>query len=689
MFKKENPDDIIVTLAGNPNVGKSTVFNELTGLKQHTGNWAGKTVDTKAGSYVHNGRRIVLVDIPGTYSLFSHSCEEDIARDFVCFGGADVNVVVCDATCLERNLNLLLQIMEVSENTILCINLIDEAAKKGIHIDTKRLSDILHIPVVTTTAREGKGLSNLSDEIIKCADLSVKPIPFTPEYPPQTEHKLNSVLTEPVIKLCREAKVNPRIMAMRILENDLSFFNSLKRYRGIDIFSIPEIAEQTANTHNNTATEAAVTAVMNECEKICKKVITIEKRNATGRDLKIDKIITSKKFGIPLMILLLGFIFWITIIGANYPSSILNTFFTSLEDDFYRLLIRLGLPTVISEATVYGIYRVVAWIVSVMLPPMAIFFPLFTLLEDLGYLPRVAFNLDRCFKKCNACGKQSLTMCMGFGCNAAGVVGCRIIDSRRERLIAILTNSLVPCNGRFPTIITMISIFFIGTSLGIFSGFGAAALLCLFLMLSIGMTFLASFILSKTVLKGVPSSFTLELPPYRKPQFLKVIVHSIFDRTLFVLGRALIAAVPAGLIIWLAANVHIGEASVLSLAADFINPLGLFLGLDGVILIAFILGLPANEIVIPIIIMAYMGLGTLNDASDLTFIKTLLIDNGWTPLTALNVILFSLFHWPCSTTLLTIQKETSGLKWTALAAVLPTVIGMALCAITNFIFNLF
>ena len=690
IFKKENPTDIIVALAGNPNVGKSTVFNGLTGLKQHTGNWAGKTVDSKAGSYIYSGRKIILVDIPGTYSLFSHSCEEDIARDFICFGGADVNVVVCDATCLERNLNLLLQITEISENTVLCVNLIDEAARKGIQVDIQALSHLLRIPVVATTAREGKGLAALSDEIIKCADLKLKPTPHTPKYPEYAEEQLAKIQTPKINALCYKNGINPRLLALRVLERDISFFNSLKKYRGIDVFKIPEIADLLhSEDTSGSISEIAVTAVMNDCEEICNKTVKREKASAARRDLKIDKIITSKKFGIPLMILLLGVVFWITISGANYPSDLLNGFFTGLEDDFYGLLVRIGLPTGICELAVYGIYRVVTWIVSVMLPPMAIFFPLFTLLEDLGYLPRVAFNLDSCFKRCNACGKQSLTMCMGFGCNAAGVVGCRIIDSKRERLIAILTNSLVPCNGRFPTIITLISIFFIGTASGLIGSVGAAALLCVFLLLSIGMTFLASSILSKTVLKGVPSSFTLELPPYRRPQILKVIVRSVLDRTLFVLGRALIAAVPAGLIIWLAANVYINDASVLSIAADFLNPIGQFLGLDGVILIAFILGLPANEIVIPIIIMAYMGLGTLSIAGDLTFLKTLFINYGWNWLTALNVILFSLFHWPCATTLLTIKKETGSLKWTALAAALPTLIGTVLCAITNFIFKLF
>ena len=312
-----------------------------------------------------------------------------------------------------------------------------------------------------------------------------------------------------------------------------------------------------------------------------------------------------------------------------------------------------------------------------MLPPMAIFFPLFTLLEDLGYLPRIAYNLDKPFKKCCACGKQALTMCMGFGCNAAGIVGCRIIDSPRERLLAVLTNSFVPCNGRFPMIITMITAFFCS------GGVRAALVMTAVVALSVGMTLIVTKLLSHTLLKGIPSSFTLELPPYRKPQVGKIIVRSIFDRTVFVLGRAVAVAAPAGLIIWLLSNVHIGGASLIAHAADFLDPIGHLMGLDGVILVAFILGLPANEIVVPIIIMQYLSQGTLSQLGSIAEIHSLFVANGWTRVTAVCMIMFALMHWPCSTTLLTVKKETGSMKWTILAAAIPTLAGFAACVLIN------
>ena len=380
----------------------------------------------------------------------------------------------------------------------------------------------------------------------------------------------------------------------------------------------------------------------------------------------------------------LAIVFWITIVGANYPSELLSNFLFSAEDKLRGLFIYLGAPEWLRGALVEGVYRVLAWVVAVMLPPMAIFFPLFTLLEDSGYLPRIAYNLDKPFKKCNACGKQALAMCMGFGCNAAGVVGCRIIDSPRERLLAILTNNFVPCNGRFPTIITLISIFFISAS-GIAASAASALLLTAVILFGIFMTFAVTKLLSRTLLKGVPSSFTLELPSYRRPQIGKVIVRSIFDRTLFVLGRAVSVAAPAGLVIWLFANVQVGDVSLLKACADFFDPFAQLFGLDGVILIAFILGFPANEIVVPIIIMAYMSSGALTEMGSLTEMQALLTANGWDTATAVSVILFSLMHWPCSTTLMTVKKETGSLKWTFLAAALPTACGLTVC----FVFNLF
>ncbi len=672
-YKRERPSDIVVALSGNPNVGKSTLFNALTGLRQHTGNWTGKTVETACGAFIHNGRKIILVDLPGSYSLVSHSEEERVAEDYIVFGNYDINVVVCDAAVLERNLNLLLQITEITPKTLLCVNLVDEAEKKGIIIDTDTLSARLKIPVIATAARSGKGIQEICDAIVSYAD-SPPHAAVIPEYDEETEKAIKDICAV----LPESLSVNRRFAAIKILENDEHFLKEYRRIYNLDL------SEYVPNS--TLPPERIVGGIMSTVKAILNNCIKQNNKKRKITDLKIDRIITSKLFSVPIMLLLLGIIFWLTISGANYPSQLLSRFFTGLEQPLYHLLLKINLPDGICQMLTFGVYRVVTWIVSVMLPPMAIFFPLFTLLEDLGLLPRIAFNLDKCFQKCRTCGKQALTMCMGFGCNAAGVVGCRIIDSPRERLIAILTNSLVPCNGRFPTLITLIAIFFVGTG-GILSELGATALLCLFVLISIFMTFFASFILSRTLLRGVPSSFTLELPSYRKPQILKVIIRSMLDRTLFVLGRAVLAAIPAGFIIWLAANTYIGDNSLLTIAANLLNPIGLFLGLDGVILLAFILGLPANEIVIPIIIMAYSRLGTLTDTGDINFIKTLFIDNDWTTLTALNVIIFSLFHWPCATTLLTIKKETGSIKWSVLAAVIPTLIGITLCAVLNSIFD--
>lgn len=401
-----------------------------------------------------------------------------------------------------------------------------------------------------------------------------------------------------------------------------------------------------------------------------------------------DRLLTSKATGIPIMLALLFLIFWITISGANYPSELLFRMFSWIEARLWEWF--AGAPPFVSGLLIGGMYRVLSWVVSVMLPPMAIFFPLFTLLEDLGYLPRIAFNMDKFFKKAHAHGKQALTMCMGFGCNACGVIGCRIIDSPRERLIAILTNNFVPCNGRFPTMISIITMFFAGA---VASGFCQSLVSTLILtgviVLGVTVTLLVSRLLSMTVLKGMPSSFALELPPYRVPQVGKVIVRSIFDRTLFVLGRAVVVAAPAGLLIWLMANIYIGDVSVLSHCAAFLDPFARWFGLDGVILMAFILGLPANEIVMPIIIMTYMATGTLTEMDSVWELHTLLVSNGWTWLTAVCTMLFSLMHFPCATTCLTIKKETGSWKWTAAAFVLPTVIGLSVCFLITSAVRLF
>lgn len=595
-----------IILAGNPNVGKSSIFNNLTNKHQHTGNWTGKTVEIAEGDFKCNNQNYHIYDLPGTYSLNFHSEEERVAADFIKTTYHDVTIVVCDATCLERNLYLVLQIMQLTPKVIVCINLIDEAQKKQIFINFSKLSKMLQVPVIPMSARKNYG------------------------------------------------------------------FNELKE--AINNYQKPE------------KTFEKITDIAQKAKEITESTVVYQNQNYDAKERKIDRILTHKFWGLLTMFALFLLIFWLTISAANYPSSLLFKMFNNLTPYLTKFLNILPLPDFLVDLMINGIYKVLSWVVSVMLPPMAIFFPLFTILEDLGYLPRIAFCLDKCFKKCRSCGKQALTMCMGFGCNAVGVTTTRIIDSKRERLIAILTNSFVPCNGRFPTLISLLSIFIIGLNA---SSLLSALGLTVIIVFAILITLLISYILSKTILKGEKSAFTIELPPYRSPNLKNILTHSFRDRIYKILKRAISCSIPAGIIIWLLLNISLDNIPVINYIVNLLNPLGNLIGLDGAIILAFILGLPANEIIMPIILMIYLASSNLIEVNELSALKDILINNGWTILTCINFIILSLFHYPCATTILTIKKETNSTKWTLISIIIPLIIGISLCLLIKLLFNIF
>lgn len=665
-----------IVLAGNPNVGKSTLFNALTGLRQHTGNWPGKTVEAARGACCLNGETFSVVDTPGAYSLRAHSAEEEAAMEAVCFGRADAVVVVCDAACLERNLNLLYQVMEITDRAVLCVNLMDEAEKNGIRVDLEALSKRLGIPVAGACARDGKGLTALLQAAKRV--MEQPPEPCRVEYPETVERaaaNLAMQLREPL-----KGIADARFAALRLMENDMPFRRELAKRMVIhaSVETAIRQARDAAGLEPEALSALLTESVYRAAEAACAEAVEkTDKR--LEKQLKWDRRLTGWA-GVPAMLALLSLVFFITLKGANLPSAWLAAGFEELEALLRSGLDALGTPPFLTALLTEGAFRALGKVIAVMLPPMAIFFPLFTLLEDSGYLPRVAFTLDGLFERCHACGKQALTMCMGCGCNAVGVMGCRIIDSPRERMIAILTNTFIPCNGRFPLLFAMLTLFFAGEGLG--GALVSAGMLTGLAALAVGVTLLSSRLLSATVLRGIPSSYTLELPPYRKPQIGKVIVRSVLDRTLFVLGRAAAVAVPAGLVIFLLTHLTAGGQTLLSRVTAFLNPVGRLMGLDGVILAGFLLGFPANELVLPMILMAYTAGGGLTEIGDLAALGAILRENGWTALTALNLMLFSLFHFPCSTTLLTIRKETGSAKWTALAFLLPTFVGMLLCMAT-------
>lgn len=675
---------ITVALAGNPNVGKSTVFNALTGLKQHTGNWTGKTVDLASGMVEKEGVVFDFVDIPGTYSLKPHSAEESVASDFICFGESQKVAVVCDATSLERNLYFVLQILETGADTVVCVNLLDEARKKGIVINLPLLSHELGVNVTGAAARDGEGIDELLDSLV--SENTKKP--FKVKYSEVVERGIEYII--PTVREIKTLNVDYRWLSLRLLDGDESVKKYLSKCECLDENSLNKIYKSIAkakkylndnNISEEILSENIASSLYEEAQRISKNVTVSKKDEKSYR----ERIFTNRIGAYAVMLLMLCAIFYITIIGANYPSKWLSVLFTNLENSLTDFAVGIAIPPFFRGMLISGGFRVLGWVVSVMLPPMAIFFPCFTLLEDLGVLPRVAYVLDNKFAKAETCGKQALTTCMGYGCNCVGISGARIIDSKRERLIAILTNTLTPCNGRFPAIIKLISVFFV-SGVGKNKGLLSALILATVIVLSLALTLAVSNLLSHTLLKGEPSHYILELPPYRTPQITRIVVNSVLNRTVFVLIRAAAVAFPAGVVIWLFANVEINNTTVLTGINGFLDPVGKIMGLDGETLGAFFLGIPANEIVLPIALMSYTGATQMTDGFAVSEISSVLTANGWSALTAVCYTVFSVVHFPCATALITVAKETKSVKWTVLSFVLPTTIGIVFCSLINLIF---
>ena len=699
--------DTLIALAGNPNVGKSTVFNALTGLRQHTGNWPGKTIVRAEGGFVHRDKKMKVVDLPGTYSLQAGSVDEEVARDFILFGQPDVTVVVVDATRLERNLNLVLQILDITDRVVLFLNLVDEARRHGIAVDSSSLERQLGVPVVSGIARSKIGIDLLLDTAHKVGTGQQETNPYRiTRHAPEIEKAVTTLAN--VVEQSFPGIPSSRWVSQRLLNADGAVVDAVQNGELGQLGGGPRPAEVTTTARRktlDTAQRLRWELPSNFHDSMTENIYEAAQDIAEGSQLSglrkasfdfdrvFDRALTSRWLGFPVMLLILSAVFWLTIEGANVPSAMLGTLLIDTVHPALKMFgTSVGLTEGLNGFLFDGVYLATAWVVAVMLPPMAIFFPLFTLLEDFGYLPRVAFNLDSLFRRAGAHGKQALTMCMGFGCNAAGVVATRVIDSPRERLVAIITNNFSLCNGRWPTQILIASIFVGTLAPAHLAGLVSATAVVAVVVLGVICMFLASWFLSRTVLRGEATSFSLELPPYRPPRVLQTLYTSLIDRTLIVLWRAVVFAAPAGAVIWLISNISVGEVSLAARLVDSFEPFGLLIGLNGVILLAYVVAIPANEIVIPTVLMLTVltsgvhggvGDGVMFELDSVAATGDLLRAGGWSLVTAVNLMLFSLLHNPCSTTLYTIYRETQSKRWTILSAVLPLVMGISVCFVVT------
>ncbi len=672
---KSRNDVFKITLTGVPNVGKSTLFNTLTGMNVHTGNWSGKTVETSVGRFYFGGREVELCDLPGTYSLTPNSEEERLAAEALMLSDSDVTVIVCDESRLFSNMNFILQVAQCRKRCILCLNFFEAAKKEGKQLDISKLSSALGMDIVRVNAKKRKTLDALLDRAIHISHFPKKRILV----PLSCEIEKSVAEIEKIADKFNTLPTYTRGLALHALSGEgraAREFCSFVGAKDAEVKQLLSVIERESGRlfdlgiTSECVMEAEANAICAHAEEIYRSVA-----RCSGNSIRLgfaDRILTGRVLAYPAMLLLFGVVLFITVKLASYPSIALEYVLGSLNSIIRGFFEDVGLPQWAVGIICDGGLGTLFTVVAVMLPPMALFFPFFTLLEDSGYLPRVAYNLDRPFAACGTCGKQALTMCMGLGCNSVGVTGARIIESRRERLLAILTNSFVPCNGRFPMLIVIISAFFVGTG----GGFLGTAVLLGFVIFSFCVTLGVTFILSRTLLRGERSLFIMEFPPYRKPDFLHVLVRSLYDRTLKILGRAAAVAFPAGIAVWCLSNVEVFGQSIIFYVVSFLDPLGRFIGLDGIMLTAFILGIPANETVLPIALSLYgAAAGTAQT----------LIANGWTWVSALCASLFTLFHWPCATTIITIKKETNSVLWTLLAVLLPTVVGIVFCAAVSFV----